>query len=180
MPFNKRVELYIERIIEGFQKNPELFLTESDLTCRLFMELNSDPVFSREEITRDKKHRTNYVHSETAYFVDGRLDQNKVDITVVNPCNYDFENKPIVKRKGYYFVEPSIGIELKLNKFNSKNDVKKLLKDDLNKLTNLKKIREESMFYVLFLDKKKVISQEDIDELQGEYENIKIFYSIIN
>ncbi|MFZ7136856.1 MAG: hypothetical protein ACOWW1_00330 [archaeon] len=180
MPFNERVEIYIERIIEQFQKNPELFLTESDLKCRLFMELDSDPVLSQEEVTKDGAHRTNYVHSETAYFVEGRLDKNRVDITVVKPSNYDFANQQIVGRKGYYFVEPSIGIELKLNKLMYKNDIITNLIKDLKKLTALKTFREESTFYLLFLDKKNIVSQEDIDWLQNSFKTVKIFHSTID
>lgn len=179
MPFNERVEIYIERIIEKFQKNPELFLTESDLKCRLFMELNSDPVLSQEEVTMDGEHQTNYVHSETAYFVGDRLDDSWVDITVVKPANYDFENEPIVGRKGYSFIEPSIGIELKFNKVMSKNTVMDELIGDLKKLTALKSIRTESHFYLLSLDKKNVISQEDIDYLQNNFKTVKIFHSTI-
>lgn len=130
----QRVEQYILSIIEQFNQNPELFLTESDLKCRLFFELNNDPIFSRIEPTHDESKSTNYVHSETSYFVDGKLDKRWVDITIVKPCNYDFRLGEIVGRKGYYFQEPSIGIELKLNKMKGKKAMEKELEKTLTAL----------------------------------------------
>lgn len=180
MPLNERVEYYISRIIEKFEENPELFLTESDLKCRLFKELDNDPVFSQEELTRDGEKRTSYVHSETSYFVFGKLNKNRVDITVVKPSNYDFLNKKVVDRKGFYFTEPSIGIELKLNKKKNKKGMEKELKDVLRGLNQLKNSRPESAFYVLLLDKKKVFSNEDVRNLQRENQNIGIFYTSIH
>jgi len=178
--FQERVEDCISRIIEKFRENPELFLTESDVKCRLFMELNNDPVFSQEEVTGDQEKRTSYVHSETSYFVFGKLNRNRVDITVVRPSNYNFEHKEVVSRKGFYFEEPSIGIELKLNKSKSKNGMEKELKAVLDDLAQLKNFRPESSFYLLLLDKKKIFSQEEVGDLQNEYKEIAIFYTAIN
>ena len=59
----ERVSDCILRIISEFKENPELFLTESDLKCRLFKELDNDPVFSQEEITGDEEKRTNYARA---------------------------------------------------------------------------------------------------------------------
>lgn len=175
--FNERVEDCISRIISTFRRNPELFLTESDLKCRLFMELNNDPLFSQEEVTKDGEKKTNYVHSESSYFVFGKLNKRRVDVTVVKPSNYDFENEEVVYRKGYYFSEPSIGIELKLDKNKSKNRMRKELKAVLDDLKELKRSRSESSFYVLLLDKKKVFSEEEIRDVQNEYEGIRVFYA---
>lgn len=178
--FNERVERSILNIINMFKRNPELFLTESDLKCRLFMELSNDPVFSREEATRDGKKKTTYVHSESSYLVYGKLNKKRVDITVVNPSNYDFENEEFIVRKGYYFEEPSIGIELKLNKNKSKDKMEKELKSLLDDLQQLKISRPESTFYVLVLDKRSVFQIEEISSIQNEYRNIKIFYATVN
>lgn len=175
--FNERVEDSILRIINTFKRNPELFLTESDLKCRLFMELNNDPLFSQEEVTRDGEKKTNYVHSESSYFVFGKLNKKRVDVTVVKPHNYDFENEEVVYRKGYFFAEPSIGIELKLNKNKSKNRMEKELKAVLDDLKLLKSTRPESSFYVLLLDKKEVFSGKEICDIENEYEGIRIFYA---
>lgn len=173
---NESVEDSILNVIKMFRRNPELFLTESDLKCRLFMELNNDPLFSQEEVTKDGEKRTNYVHSESSYFVFGKLNRKRVDVTVVKPANYDFENEEVVYRKGYYFSEPSIGIELKLNKNKSKNRMQKELKAVLDDLRELKRSRPESSFYVLLLDKKKVFSEEEIRDIQNEYNGIRVFY----
>jgi len=180
MSMSERVEECILGTIERFRENPELFLTESDLKCRLFMELDDDPVFSQEEDTKDGEKRTNYVHSETSYFVSGKLNQKRVDITVVKPSNYDFRNEEVVYRKGYYFAEPSIGIELKLNKNRSKKRVKDELKADLDNLRRLKLNRPESSFYELLLDKRNVFSETEINALQNEYPEIRIFYGAVD
>jgi len=179
-PINERVERSILNIINIFKRNPELFLTESDLKCRLFMELSNDPIFSREEATRDGKKKTTYVHSESSYFVYGKLNKKRVDITIVNPSNYDFEKEEVIVRKGYYFEEPSIGIELKLNKNKSKNRMKKELKSLLDDLQQLKNSRPESTFYVLVLDKRGVFSIGEIFNMQNEYRDIKIFYATVD
>ena len=176
---DERVEASISSTINTFKRNPELFLTESDLKCRLFMELNNDPLFSQEEVTRDGEKKTNYIHSESSYFVFGKLNRKRVDITVVKPSNYDFENEEVVYRKGYYFSEPSIGIELKLNKNKSRNRMQKELKAVLDDLRRLKRSRPESSFYVLLLDKKKVFSEEETCDIQNEYRGIRVFYAAI-
>ena len=178
--FNKRVKDCIKKTVNRFKRNPELFLTESDLKCRLFMELNNDPVFSQEEVTADGEKKTNYVHSESSYFVFGELNRKRVDITVVKPSNYDFKNEEVVVRKGYSFAEPSIGIELKLNKNKSKNRVEKELRAVLDDLKELKRSRPRSSFYVLLLDKKKVFSKKEIVDVQNEYQEIRIFYAAID
>lgn len=180
MSINERVEECISKTIDRFNGNPELFLTESDLKCRLFMELNNDRVFSQEEDTKNGEKKTNYVHSETSYFVFGKLNQKRVDITVVKPSNYDFRNEEVVYRKGYYFAEPSIGIELKLNKNRSKKRVEDELKADLDNLRRLKRNRPESSFYELLLDKRNVFSGTEVNALQNEYPEIRIFYGAIN
>jgi hypothetical protein len=171
-----RVEGYISRIIEKFKENPEIFLTESDVKCRLFMELSGDSIFSLEETTRDQTKKTNYVHSETSYFVLGKLNKRRVDITVVKPSNYDFSKKEVVFRKGYYFSGPSIGIELKLNKTKTKKNMEKEVEAVLNDLELLKATRPESNFYLLFLDKRGVFNQTEICAWQNKYPNIKVFY----
>lgn len=67
--YMREVERCIGRVIQEFKSSPELYLTESDLKCRLFAVLNSHPIFSRIEPTVDGKTKTCYVHTETSYFV---------------------------------------------------------------------------------------------------------------
>jgi len=174
---HEKVEKCILKVIKDFKRNPELFLSESDLKCRLFMELNKDGDFSREEKTGDGKRQTNYVHSEISYFLFGKLNKRRVDICIVKPSNFDFDNKPIVERKGCSFMEPSIGIELKLNKNETKSTVIKKLKDVLESIKLLKNTRPDSKFYVMQLDKKNLFSSEEISELQNNYPEIKIIYA---
>jgi hypothetical protein len=138
--------------------------------------LNNDPILSRIEATQDQSKRTNYVHSETSYFVDGKLDKRWVDITIVKPSNYDFRLDEIVGRKGYYFQEPSIGIELKLNKKKTKNAMQKELAKVLADLNLLLEKRPESSFYLLFLDKKTGFTRSEISALQNLNPNVRIFY----
>lgn len=180
--YNRRVEHCIFQVMNEFSENPELFLTESDLKCRLFWALNSDAVFSRIEPTQDQTERTNYVHSETAYFVMGKLNKRRVDITVVKPSNYSFDlgevaTRYIIDRKGYSFDEPSIGIELKLNKRKTKSSMTRELRNVLDDLTLLKETRTESTFYLVFLDKKAKFTREEIISWRERYPNIRIFYT---
>lgn len=177
--YSRKVERCISVIIREFQAYPELYLTESDLKCRLYKVLCSHPLFRRIEPTKDGKARTNYVHTETAYFVDERLDKRRVDLTVVRPNNYDFSKHEIVKRKGYSFTEPSIGIELKFNKVKCLANMTKEVKKVLYDLQMLAQNRYESKFYLLFFDRKVGFSEHIISEWQGAYPNIKIIYSYI-
>ena len=176
---NERVENSIRGIIKEFRRNPELFLTESDLKCRLFMELNNDPVFSREESTGDGQKKTNYVHSESSYFVFGKLNKKRVDVTVVKPSNYDFEKEKVVIRKGYSFAEPSVGIELKLNKVKGKNALRGDLEKVLDDLRQLKSTRPESSFCLLLLDRKKALTEAEIHDLRNKYIEIEIFSATV-
>lgn len=141
------------------------------------MELNNDDIFKREEPTRDGEKRINYVHSEISYFVFGKLNRRRVDLTVVNPANFDYRKRKVIYKKGYYFSEPSIGIELKLNKNKSKRKVKEELIDVLDDLVLLARSRPESKFYLLQLDKKNRFSEDELDQIQNDYPDIKLFYA---
>jgi hypothetical protein len=175
--YMQEVERCIGRVIEEFQNNPALYLTESDLKCRLYMVLNSHPLFRRMEPTVDGRTKTCYVHTETSYFVDRKLNKRRVDVTVVAPHNYDFTNKEIVGRKGYSFSEPSIGIELKFNKVKTSANMEKEIREVLDDLQLLAQNRYESKFYLLFLDRKVGYTKQKIDEWHRAYANIKIIYS---
>ena len=177
--FQREVERCIDAVIEEFRINPELYLTESDLKCRLYSVLNRHPIFRRIEPTKDGRARTCYVHTETSYFVDTRLNKRRVDVTVVSPHNYDFANQEIVARKGYSFAEPSIGIELKFNKVKCPANMEKEVREVLDDLQLLAQNRYESKFYLLFLDRKVGYPQEKIAEWRQAYSNIKIMYSFL-
>lgn len=139
--------------------------------------LNSHPLFCKVEPTADGKTETCYVHTETSYFVEGKLNKRWVDVTVVNPRNHDFRIKEIVRRKGYSFVEPSIGIELKLNKLKPKDKMENEIRRTLADLQLLQQYRPESTFYLLFLDREVGYDNQKIEEWQQTFPNIKIFYS---
>ena len=174
--YQHEVERCIFAVTREFRSNPELYLTESDLKCRLYKMLSNHPLFRRVEPTADGKTRTCYVHTETAYFVEGKLNKRWVDVTVVNPRNYDFRIKEIVGRKGYSFSEPSIGIELKLNKLKPRQKMEQEIRKTLSDLQLLKENRFESTFFLLFLDRKVGYSQEKLGEWQQAYPNIRIIY----
>jgi hypothetical protein len=177
--YQREVERCTSVVIREFQVFPELYLTESDLKCRLYKVLCNHPLFRRIEPTKDGRARTNYVHTETAYFVDGRLDKRRVDVTVVSPHNYDFSKREVVARKGYSFTEPSIGIELKFNKVKCPANMTKEVKEALDNLQMLRQYRYESKFYLFFLDRKVGFSEQTIDEWRNAYPNIKIIYSFM-
>jgi hypothetical protein len=67
--YQREVERCIFAVISEFRSNPELYLTESDLKCRLYRVLSNHPLFRRVEPPADGKTATCYVHTETSYFV---------------------------------------------------------------------------------------------------------------
>lgn len=170
---NNLVIKSINAITEDFRRNKDLFLTEGDLECRLFRELQKN--IPREEETRDRRHKTGYIHSQLRYFEGNRLDKNSVDIVVVPPSNFNFKKHQIVRRKGYYFEEPSIAIELKLNKrIKDPSALIRLWKSDLEKLMRLQRNRDMTKFFSMLLDKNNVF--DDIENIKCQYPNIEIIY----
>lgn len=164
----------IDIVAQDFKRNQDLFLTEGDLECRLFKELQKS--VPNEEKTEDREHKTSYVHSQLRYFEGGRLNKNCVDIVVVAPKNFNFKKHEIVRRKGYYFEEPSIAIELKLNKRIKKpTAIMRLWEIDLKKLKRIQRKRSNSKFISVFFDKNKVFT--NIENIKAQYPNIKIIYA---
>ena len=156
----KQVLKSINIIAKDLKRNKSLFLTEGDLECRLFKELQNN--LPNEGITEDKRHKTSYAHSQLRYFEGERLDKNSVDIVVVPPGNFNFKNHNIVRRRDYYCEEPSIPIELKLNKgLNISSALMRVLKADLEKLKMLQRNRKRSKFVSVLFDKNKVFRWSD-------------------
>jgi hypothetical protein len=109
--------------------------------------------------------------------VDGRLDKRWVDVTVVKPHNYDFKNSEIVSRKGYFFMEPSVGIELKLNKLKPRQEIYNEIRETLSNLELLRQHRDESTFYLVFFDRVVGFDKKEIETWRIDYPNIRIIYS---
>lgn len=170
---NSLVLKSIKTTARDFKRNKDLFLTEGDLECRLFIDLQKN--LSKEKETKDRRHKTCYVHSQLRYFEGGRLDKNSVDIVIVPPENFNFKNHEIVCRKGYYFEEPSIAIELKLNK-RLKNPAAlwRIWKTDLDKLKRIQRSRHMSKFISVLFDKNMVF--RNIENMKNQYPNIKTIY----
>lgn len=169
----KQVLKRINIIANDFKRNKDLFLTEGDLECRIFGELQKS--LPKEKKTKDGGHKTSYIHSQLRYFEGGRLDKNSVDIVVVPPENFDFKNHEIVRRKGYYFEEPSIALELKLNKrLKNPSALWRVWKADLEKLKRIQSSRNMSRFISVLFDKNKVF--RNIKNIESQYPNIKIIY----
>lgn len=165
----------IDKVINDFKRNKNLFLTEGDLECRLFKELQEK--FPKEEQTGDRENITSYVHSQIRYFEKERLNKNRVDIVVVPLENFDFSDNKIVFRKGYAFNEPSVAIEVKLNKrLKSKSALRRIWKTDLEKLNRLQTSRGYSKFISILLDKNKVFCKTELKRIKKEYATIKIIY----
>jgi hypothetical protein len=171
----QRVLLAINKVRGDFKRNPNLFLSEGDLQCRLFAELQR--LFPKEGVTEDRQNETSFVHSQIRYMEGGRFDKNNVDLVVVEPRNFNFKDFAIVYRKGYSFSEPSIAIELKLCKIKENRDsLQKRWEKDLVKLNRLKQRRYDSIFISLLFDKFNLLSNSVVSRLETEYLGIKIFY----
>jgi hypothetical protein len=113
------VENSIIEISKEFRRNRALYLSESDMKCRLFKLIDRGRTFISNGI------RTFYVHTEVSLYGDGG--KNKIDIYMARFLKFKLDEK----RWHFEDTEEDIGIELKFNygNFSAKSLLNELKKD---------------------------------------------------
>ena len=174
----KAVEKSIEYIKRKFENNPHLFLSEEDVRGHLFCELLKR--FNKLQKTKDNK-ETIPLHLNISFFGSKGHLSERPDVVILDVETVDLYTAQRGKNlsKGFEFEKAPFGIEIKLNRNGSKNRVLKELEADLIKSKNLLNRNKELKLYVVYLDKKALLEDEDIKQFQSTY-IAKIIYATPN
>lgn len=152
-----------------FKKNPDIFLTESDVKAFLYhLLITKSPLCNLTPTLSGTK--THSVHTEIRFYGNsGRL-KYLSDIVVLDPSDLSTKSGGSVKisSKGFSFDDYHAIIEIKLQRTTCKKNLIRELDDDIEKI---KRIVKESTkpnpssteLYFLYLDRKDDI-QEKINE----------------
>ena len=117
---NKRVQNSIIKISEEFKENRALYLSESDMKCKLFKLLDKNEKYLSNGV------ETYLIHTEIGLNGDGG--QNKIDIYIAK-----FKGLSLGK-KWKFDRDEDIGVELKYHYGNKKQELKSQLLKDKDRL----------------------------------------------
>ena len=156
-------------------ENSKYFLTEEDLRCRLFLELETS-----------KKNLDISINSEIRWFWEDRTLKYRSDIVIIpsSSIDEDLEKWSIYMQKWFTFLDYIWVIELKLRRKNIKKSDKEFLKEiekDCQKLIELRQKTTNSdnsntkLYSVFVLDKKANLVTE-MNNLRQKYKFINIYY----
>lgn len=119
------------------QKNRALILTESDLKCQVYLQLNLQPEFSGFQNTFDYGILGSSIHTETKFFDQHGLLRQAPDLVITDANRLSItrriDGSPLPS-KGFHFDGSAILIELKFlkrDKHPTKNDLQKIEQDIL-------------------------------------------------
>lgn len=181
MDIRQKVKKRIEIIKNKFEDNHYLFLSETDVVCQLYSELLKVEDFNGLHNTISGQ-KTIALHTEVPFFSRQlREGQNPilnrwVDIAILNQAKMTFNRSDFrlsrYSSKIYRFEEERCCIEVKLNSIDSKRKCLEDMKNDLNKL----KILNSKISFMLFLDKRSHLSNDDLEALRREYTRTEIIY----
>jgi len=155
----KNIQRKIKEVVQAFyNKNWTLkdFLTEDDVRCRLFAELQSEL----------RRYRKVSVHSEIRWYGNDGLLKYRSDIVIIDHDDLRVEESKYFKlpSKGYGFNNYFAIIEIKLRRSNNKDlddKYNQIIQADIEKL---KEIREKTVdcdmnsfkeYFVLAFDKRR-------------------------
>ena len=175
-----QINIVLNILKESFSKNPDIFLTEEDLRCHLFMLLNQKLNINKLIFNTVDQSKSIPTHTEIRWYGDSGKLKYRSDIVILDPKTLRTTDKRMkLPSKGYGFNSFWAIIELKLRRINGKSDNQflKEIKSEFNKLREIKKETEynnkhQAEYYLLCFDKKKDIGNRinyfnEINETQG-------------
>lgn len=177
------IESSIDEITREFKEKPDVYLTESDIRCHLFMKLSQHREILQERITLDREFSIP-LHTEVRWYGESGKLKYRSDIVILDVATLVVKNAFFrLPSKGYSFNKLKAIIEIKLRRRNgeSNNSFVKSIQKDVEKL---KKVKEELNLsnnfplYLLIFDKKENI-QRRITTIQ-DIESIKLKYIYCN
>lgn len=164
--FNE-INISLNFLKESFIKYPDVFLTEEDLRCHLFILLQQSLNINKLIFNTADQSKSIPTHSEIRWYGESGKLKYRSDIVILDPRTLNTTDKSMkLPSKGYGFNSFWAIIELKLRRINGKSD-NQFLKEIKSEFYKLKKIEEEmryknkhqAEYYLLCFDKKKDISQ---------------------
>ena len=164
--FNQ-IKVALNSLRESFISNPNIFLTEEDLRCHLFMLLSQTLNINKIIFNTADQSKSTPTHTEIRWYGDSGKLKYRSDIVMLDPRTLRTTDKIMkLPSKGYGFNSFWAIVELKLRRINGKSD-NQFLKEIKNEFNKLRKIGEETKYnnkhqaeyYLLCFDKKKDISR---------------------
>lgn len=177
--FNQ-VNIALNFLKESFIKDPDVFLTEEDLRCHLFMLLQQTVNINKLIFNNANQSKSIPTHTEIRWYGNSGQLKYRSDIVILDPRTLRTTDKTMkLPSKGYRFNNFWAIVELKLRRINGKSD-NQFLKEIKSEFYKLWKIKEETKdnnkyqaeYYLLCFDKKKDISRHinnfnELNETQG-------------
>jgi len=175
-----QINIVLGILKESFIRNPDVFLTEEDLRCYLFMLLQQTLDVNKLIFNTTDQSKSTPTHTEIRWYGEFRKLKYRSDIVILDPRTLRTTDKMMrLPSKGYGFNSFWAVVELKLRRINGKSD-NQFLKEIKNELYKLGKIKEETKdnnrhqaeYYLLCFDKKQDIDSRinyfsETDENQG-------------
>ena len=162
-----QINTALKSLKESFIQNPDIFLTEEDLRCNLFLLLQQKVNVCRMIFNTRDQSQSIPTHSEIRWYGNSGKLKHRSDIVILDPTTLRTTDKKMkLPSKGYGFNSFWAIIELKLRRINGKSD-NQFLKEIENEFNKLREIKEETKYnnkhseaehYLLCFDKKKDIS----------------------
>lgn len=163
--FNQ-INFALNSLKESFINNPDIFLTEEDIRCHLFMLLYQKLNINKLIFNTVDQSKSIPTHTEIRWYGNSRKLKYRSDIVILDPRTLRTTDKIMeLPSKGYGFNNFWAIIELKLRRINGKSD-NQFLKEIKSEFNKLRQINEEikynnkyqAEYYLLCFDKKKDIS----------------------
>ncbi len=172
------VEKSILEIIEEFNSNPDVFLTEEDVRCHLVAKLLQNKQLSTLADTADGS-KSIPIHTEVRWYgASGKL-RYRSDIVLLKTNSLKTKRSFHLPTKGYSFDEFYSIIEVKLRRIRPRSDKKylTLIKEDFERLQALIEDTPgvNATFHLICFDKKSDLSPN----LDRYYHDPKIKFQYI-
>lgn len=160
-----QINLALNFLVGSFNENPDIYLTEEDLRCHLFMLLQQTVNINNLIFNTVDQSKSIPLHTEIRWYGDSGKLKYRSDIVMLDPRTLNTTEKIMkLPSKGYGFNSFWAIIELKLRRINGKSD-NQFLKEITSEFNKLRKIQEETRYankhqaeyFLLCFDKKKDI-----------------------
>lgn len=138
----------INTLQSQFSENRGLILSEGDLECFLFSQLNNHPLFARFEETKTEKWKSGYVHSQVTWFKPEQDSGFRVDLTILKPTNLSIDKLEMVEsypNKGFFHDGMAIALEIKFIRENTRKKICTDAQEDFLKIVKKLKVAKEQL-----------------------------------
>ena len=163
MPNINLIESEIAGLIEDFNQNPDVFLTEEDVRSHLVSRLLRHQEFSQLSDTSNDS-MSIPLHTEVRWYGRNGALRYRSDIVLFDTASLRTKREFDLPSKGYAFDTFYAVIELKLRRLSRRSDTKylQMIAEDFEKLQHIIREVEDiagARYYLICFDKKKILTR---------------------